>query len=171
MYGTVSYHLGIQSLGDTPLDTFECTSADEQYVLRIHLHEFLFRMLAASFRRHIHDVAFKEFQQSLLHTFSGNVPRDGRIVAFSGDLVNLVYEDYAALRKSDIVVGLLKQACEYALYILSYISRLCQHRGIDYRKRDFEQFGYGFGHKGLACTRRAYHQDIGFLQFEIVRTG
>ena len=67
VYGTVSYHLGIQSLGDTPLDTFECTSADEQYVLRIHLHEFLFRMLASSFRRHIHDVAFKEFQQSLLH--------------------------------------------------------------------------------------------------------
>ena len=67
---TETNYLCVQSLGDAPLDSLEGTTADEQDVLRVDMDELLIRMLAASFRLDIDDIAFEEFQHGLLDSLS-----------------------------------------------------------------------------------------------------
>ena len=65
-------------------------------------------MLAATFWRHVHIGALKEFQQALLHTFTAHVTCDGRVVGLASYLVDLVDKDNAPLRCLDIIVGHLE---------------------------------------------------------------
>ena len=125
-------------------------------------------MLAAALWRYIDDGTLEEFEHCLLHSLTGDVAGDGRIVALAGDLVYLVYEDNAPLRLLLIVVGLLKQTGKYALHVLAHITGLGEHGGIDYGERHVEESGYGPGQQGLAGTGRAHEQYIALLEFDSV---
>ena len=128
-------------------------------------------MLAASFRRYVNDIAFEEFQHSLLDTLAGHVARDGRIVALAGDLVNLVDEHDSPLGLRHIEISLLEKPREDALDILPDIAGLGQDSRVHNRERNVQKFGYRLGQQCLSGSGRTYQQDIRFLQFHaIVRT-
>ena len=103
-------------------------------------------MLPASLGRDIHHIPFKELKHGLLHPLSGNIPRDGRVVALAGDLVNLVYEDYSSFGQCHIIVSFLQKPCQDTLDIFSDISGLCEDRGIHNGERYIQQLGYSLGH-------------------------
>ena len=128
-------------------------------------------MLAASFRRYVNDIAFEEFQHSLLDTLAGHVARDGRIVALAGDLVNLVDEHDSPLGLRHIEISLLEKPREDALDILPDIAGLGQYGRVHDGERNVQKFGYRLGQQCLSGSGRTYQQDIRFLQFHaIVRT-
>ena len=125
-------------------------------------------MLAAAFRWDIDDIAFKEFQHSLLHTLSGNVPGNRRIVALAGDLVDLINEHYPPLCLGHVVISFLEEACQDAFHIFTHIAGLGEYRRVNYGERDSKHLGDSLGQKSLAGPGRTDEEDIGLLQFDSI---
>ena len=107
-----AYHLGVQALSYDALDAIECAAADEENMVGVDLYEALLRVLPSSLRRHVDNRAFKQFEQSLLNTFTRHVASDAGIISLARNLVNLVDEDYASFGLFDIVVACLQQSRE-----------------------------------------------------------
>src|SRR5690606_34324537 len=82
---------------DDLVEAGEGAAADEQDVGRVHLQEFLLRVLAATLRRHGGDRAFHDLQQRLLNALARNIAGDGGVVRLAADLVDFVDVDDAAL--------------------------------------------------------------------------
>ena len=125
-------------------------------------------MLSSTLWRYIYYAAFQQFKHCLLYSFSRYVPGDGGVVALAGNLVYLVYEDYAPLRKLNIVVALLQEAGNDGLHILSNVASLCEHSCIYYCKGNVQHFCYCLGKQCLAGAGWANKQHIGFLQQRVV---
>ena len=137
-----TYDLSIQTLCNLSLYTFKCSAADEEYVLGIHMKELLFRMFASSFRWYIYHSTFKQLEHCLLNALTRNVTGNRRIVTLARYLVYLIYEDNTSFSLRHIKICLLEQPCQYALHILSDISRLSKHCCINNRERNIEKFCY-----------------------------
>ena len=155
-------------LGYPPFYPLKSASANKEDILCVDLNELLLGMLASSLRRDIHHIALKQLQHGLLHTFARDIARNGRIVAFAGDLVYLVDEDYPPFRQSHIIVSLLKQTGQDTLDILSDISCLSEYSRIHYGERHIKKLCYGLCEQGLSRARRTYHQDVRLFQLQIL---
>jgi hypothetical protein len=142
-------------------------AADEQDVRRVHLQEFLLRMLAPALRRHRGDRALHDLQQRLLHALARHVAGDRGVVGLAGDLVDLVDIDDAALRAFDIVFAGLQQLEDDVLHILADIARLGQRRGIGHGEGHVEDARQRLRQQRLAGAGRADQQDVRFRQFDI----
>ena len=94
-----------QAALDDLVEAVESTTTDEQDVRRIDLDEFLMRMLAAALRRNRSHRTLEDLQQSLLDTLARYVARDGRILGFAGNLIDLIDIYDTALRPLDIIVS------------------------------------------------------------------
>ena len=125
-------------------------------------------MLSAALRRHAGDRAFDDLQKSLLHAFTGNVARDGHVLALSGDLVDLVDVNDAALRLFDVVIGVLNEFEENVLHVLSDVARLGQRGRIGRRERHVQDAREGAREQGLAAARRPEKQDIALFDLDVV---
>ena len=126
-------------------------------------------MLASALRRHIGYRPLQDFQQSLLHAFTGYVARDGGVLAFTGDLVDLINIDDAALGTFDIEIRCLYQSEKDIFHVLSYISRLGKGGGVRDGKGHAQGFGKRLREVRLADAGRTEQQDIGFLNFHILQ--
>src|SRR5690606_39194522 len=116
--GPVSDGLTIEAFADDSVDPVKSTTCYEQDILGIDFHELLVRMLAPTFRRNVHDSAFEQFEQCLLHAFTRHVTRDRRVVAFARDLVDFINEHDSALGFGYVIISGLKQTGQYAFDIL-----------------------------------------------------
>ena len=145
------------------LYAFKSTAAYEQDIVGVHGNHLLLGMFAAALRRDVHNAALYDFQKRLLHALARHVAGDGGIVALAGNLVYLVYEHDAALGALDIVVGILKQPGEDALYIFSHITRLGEDGGVHNGKRHVKHLGDGAGQQGLTCAGGTDQQNVGLL--------
>ena len=125
-------------------------------------------MLASTLGRHVHDRAFKELEQPLLHAFAAYVACNRGVVALAGDFVDFVDKNDAALGAGHVVVGHLKQACEEAFDILANIAGLGQNRGVDNRERHVEHPCDGFGQKGLARSGGPHEHYVALLDVDVV---
>src|SRR5712692_4680889 len=72
------------------LESFKCTSADEEDVLRIEADERLFRVFPSTLRGDSCHGAFEDLEQRLLHAFAGDIPRDRSAVALAGDFIDFI---------------------------------------------------------------------------------
>ena len=122
--------MGIHTLGNLPFDAVEGTTADKQDVPSIHMNIILIRMLTPTLGGHIHHCTFQQLQQSLLHTLTTHITSDRRIIALTGNLINLVDEYDATLGCLDVVIGHLKQTGQNTFHILAYITSLSEYRCI-----------------------------------------
>src|SRR3546814_16360110 len=80
----------LQPVANDLFQTCERAAADEEDVRRIHLQEFLLRMLAAALWRNAGGGAFHPLQQRLLNTLTRPVPATGgifRLAAARADIV------------------------------------------------------------------------------------
>lgn len=62
-------------------------------------------VLSAALGRYVGDGSLDDLQKRLLNALAAYVACDGGILAASGNLVDLVDVDYAALSRFDIVIG------------------------------------------------------------------
>src|SRR3546814_20560731 len=90
----------LQPVANDLFQTCERAAADEEDVRRIHLQEFLLRMLAAALWRNAGGGAFHQLQQSLLNTLTRHVAGNGGIFRLAADLVDLVDIDNAKIGRA-----------------------------------------------------------------------
>src|SRR5690606_3105453 len=139
-----------------------------QDVARVDLDVFLLRMLAAALRRHARNRALEDLQQRLLHTLTGYVARDRRVLGLARDLVDLVDVDDAALALRDVEVGSLEQADENVLDILADVARLGECRRVRDRERDLEHTRERLREQRLAHAGRSDQQDVRLVDLDVV---
>jgi len=65
---------------------------------------FLLWVLAPALWWHVYSGAFEQFEQGLLHTFTGNISCDARVVVFACDFIHLVDEYDPHLGALNVVV-------------------------------------------------------------------
>ena len=107
-------------------------------------------MLAAALRRDIADRAFQDLQQRLLHALAAHIAGDGRILAFAGDLVDLIDIDDADLCLLHVKIRRLDQFEQNVLHVLAHITGLGKGGGIRNGERHAQHLGQRLGQQGLA---------------------
>src|SRR5262245_32236119 len=104
-------------------ETDESSAANEKDLLGIDLDVLLVWMFAASLRRHIADGSFKNFQERLLHTLTGDVACNADILCLASDFVDLVNVNDAHFGALDVVVGILKKTQNNVFNVLADVAR------------------------------------------------
>ena len=145
----------------------KCATANEQDVRRIHLQEFLLRMLAPALRRHGSDRAFHDLEQRLLHPLPAHVARDGWVVRFAADLVHFINIDNAALGAFHIVIRSLQQLEDDVLHILTHIAGFGERGGIRHGEGHIKNAGQRLRQQRLARTGWPDQHDVGFGNLNI----
>ena len=128
-------------------------------------------MLPASLGRDINNRSFEQFQQTLLNSFARYITGDGRVIAFSGDLIYFINKDYPFFCCFNIIIGILKKPCEQTFYVFTHITCLRKYCRIDDSKRYMQHPGYRSCQECLPCTCLSNKDDIRFFNFNILRIG
>lgn len=144
----------------------EGAAHDEQDVRRVDLDELLVGMLAAALRRDRGRRALQDLEQRLLDALAAHVPRDRRVLALAGHLVDLVDVDDPGLGLLDVVVRGLDELQQDVLYVLADISRLRQRRRVGDGEGDIQHARQSLGEQGLSGARGAEEQDVGLRQLD-----
>ena len=105
-----AHALFVCALFDYLIKTVECAAADKEDIGRIDLYKLLMRVLASALGRNIGDSALKQLQKRLLHTFAGNIPRDGCILALASDLIDLININNTLFGTLNIKIGSLQKS-------------------------------------------------------------
>src|SRR5262249_47716013 len=117
-----AHHLLANSLLDDLVEPDKRAATNEKNLFGVDLDVFLVRMLASALRRNITGAAFQDFQQSLLHAFAGNIPRNGNVIGLAADLVDLVYINNPDLSTLHIVIGILKQSQNDVFDVFAHVA-------------------------------------------------
>src|ERR1700733_4978513 len=145
---------------DDSLETGKSPATNEQYVRRVALQEFLFRMRAPALWRNARNRTLHDLEQLLLHAFARDVAGDRWIVGLTADLVDLVDVDDSALRPLDVIVRSLQQFQNDVLDVLADIAGFGQSRRVGHCERHVEDAGKRLGEERLARTGRADQQNV-----------
>ena len=97
--------------------------------------------LPAALRRDVGDGAFQNLQQRLLDAFAADVPGDGGILRFPGDLVDFIDVDDAPFRGFDVVVRSLDQPHQDIFHVVAYVSGLGEGGGVGDGKGHVQDLG------------------------------
>ncbi len=119
----------------------------------------------------VHYGTFQQFEQTLLNSFTRHITGNRGVIAFSGNLVNLVNKHNAPFGSLYIVVGSLQKAGKYAFDILANVTSLSQDSSINDGKGNMKHAGNGTGKKSLTGTCFSHKQDIGFFDFHLIVSG
>ena len=111
-------------------------------------------MLAIALRRNVACRSFEDFQQCLLHAFTGDIARDGNVVGLATDLVDLIDVNDPDLGAFHVVIGVLEQSQDDVLNVFSDIAGFGQRCRIGDAKRDIENLGERLGEQRFARTGR-----------------
>ena len=104
------------------LKAYESSAANEKNLLGIDLDVLLVWVFAAALRRHIADGSFKNFQERLLHTLTGDVACNADILCLASDFVDLVNINDAHFGALDVVVGILEEPQNNVFNILANVA-------------------------------------------------
>ena len=100
-------------------------------------------MLTATLWWYVYNRAFEQFKQPLLYTFTADVASNGRIITFTGYLIDFVNEYDPSFGLFYIIVGNLQQTGEQAFDIFAHITCFGEDGSIDNGERNLEEFGDG----------------------------
>ena len=118
--------------------------------------------------------ALEDLEQRLLHTFTGDVTRDRRVLGLAGDLVDLVDVDDPGLGLLDVVVGRLDQLEEDVLDVFADVAGFGERGRVGDGERHLQHAGQRLREQRLATAGRADEQDVRLLQLDVgiaVRAG
>ena len=155
----------VEALSNFLLNAIECSTADEEDVVRVYVNVVLVRVFATTFWRNIDNASFEEFEHTLLHTFSAHITRDGWVVALTSNLVDFVNENDTALSFLHIEISHLEQTRENAFHVFAHVSCFGEDCCINNGERHFEEFCNSASQERLTRTRRADHHNVAFLNF------
>ena len=126
-------------------------------------------MLSASLGRNAGNGSLHDLKESLLNALSGDIPCDGDILAFLGNLVNLVNVYNTVLRTLHVIFRRLYQLEKDVFNILPYISRLGKSGCIRNGKGYIDNLGKRLRQICFSGTGGAYHDDIALLQLHVIQ--
>ena len=126
------------------------------------------RMLPTALRRYIGNRTLQNFEQRLLHAFSTDIARNGRILGASGNLVDLIHIDDTLLRLVNIPIRRLQQLEQNIFNVLTDIACFCQRSRVSDRERYIQNLRQRLRDQSLTGTGRPDHHDIALLQFYTV---
>ena len=98
--------------------------ANEQDVGCVDLNILLIGMLTSALRWHIANRTFQNFQQSLLHTFPGNISGDLNVLRLAPDLIDFIHIDDPAFSSFHIVVRILQKTQDNIFHVIANITGL-----------------------------------------------
>ena len=150
------------------VQTDKSPSADKQHVGGIDLNEFLVRVLATALGRNIGNGSFQNLQQGLLNTLTGDVPGDGWVFVFFGDLVDLIDVNDSLHAAVTVPSGRLQQFENDVFDIFSNIARLGQGGGVHNGKGNRKHAGQCLSQQGLARSGGSNQQHITLGQLNIL---
>ena len=169
LHGCVSHCFGIQPLSYLFFNPVKCATTDKKDILCIDRDHFLIGMLSSPLRWNIYDGSLEQLKEALLYSFPGNITGNGRIVALARYLVNLIDENNPLFSCLDIVISNLQEPGKYAFNVLAYVAGFGKYRGIYDGEGNMQHFGDGSCQECFACTGLSYQDNIGFLNFNLVR--
>ena len=143
------------------LDARESAGSDEEDAGGVDLQELLVGVLASARRRHGGDRALDDLQEGLLHALARHVACNGGVLSLAADLVDLVDVDDALLGLLNIAVGLLDEAQENVLHVLTHVTSLGQGGRVHDRERHVEEAGEAARQVRLTRARGAQQEDVG----------
>jgi hypothetical protein len=73
-------------------------------------------------RRNIANGTFQDFQERLLHTFTGNIARERNVLGLARDLVDFIDVNDAALSAFDVVISVLQQPQNNVLHVFADVA-------------------------------------------------
>ena len=155
----------VEALSNFLLNAIECSTADEEDVVRVYVNVVLVRMFATTFGGNIDNASFEEFKHTLLHSFSAHIARDGWVVALTRNLIDFVNENDTALSFFHIEIGHLEQTREYAFHVFAHVSCFGEDCCIYNGERNLEELGNGASQERLTRTRGADHHNVALLNF------
>ena len=158
----------VEALSNFLLNAIECTTADEENVVRVYVNVVLVRVFAATFGRNIDNASFQEFKHTLLHTFSAHITRDGWVVALTRNLVDFVNENDTALSFLHIEISHLKQTRENAFHVFAHVSCFGEDCSVNDGERHFEELGNGACQECFTRSSRADHHNVALLNLYLV---
>src|SRR5256885_2782801 len=150
------------------LQAVERSSADEQDVGGVHLHEVLVGMLAPALWGHGRDRPFDQLEERLLHALAGHVPRDRGVAGLHQDLSDLVDVDDAALRLVDVVVAVLEELLDDVLHVLADVARLGERGRVGDHERDVQEARHRLREQRLARSGGTDEEDVRFGELDLV---
>src|SRR2546422_11451909 len=124
-------------------------------------------MFSAPLRGNVGDRALQHLEQSLLHTFAGNIARNRGVFVLPADLVDLVDINDSGLSAFHIAAGILNQPENNVFNIFTDVTGLSKRRGIHYRKRNAEQPPEALREERLTRAGWSNQQDVGFLKLDV----
>src|SRR5690606_38945048 len=158
----------VQPVGNDARNTFEGATTDKQDVFGIDRDHLLVRVFPSALRWNVDGRALKQLEECLLDPFTADITGDGRVVGFSGNLVDLVYVYDAAFGCLNVVVGSLQQACQYAFHIFPDIAGFREYGGVGNTKGNLQKAGQRTGEVCFPRPGVANHNDIGLFDDHIV---
>ena len=133
--------------------------------------KLLLRVLAPAGGRDARDSALEDLEQRLLHTFAGDIARDGEVLGLAGDLVDLIHVDDTDLRAVDIAVCRGDELEQDVLNVLAHITGLGEGRGVGDGEGNLEHAGQRLREQRLAGARGAEEQDVALGKLDILVDG
>ena len=118
-------------------------------------------VLTSARGRHGGDRALDNLQEGLLHALARHVAGNGGVLGLAADLVDLVDVDNALLGLLDVAVGLLDEAQENVLHVLTHVTSLGQGGRVHDCEGHVEKAGEAARQVGLTRTRGAQQEDVG----------
>src|SRR5579884_3253839 len=151
--------MAAESLLDDLVQALEGAAANKEDIRSVDLDEVLVRVLATALRRHVGDCSLDDFEQRLLYALARYVARDGWVIRFTRDFVDLIDIDDAALGPRHIEIGGLDEAQENVFDILTDVASLRQRGGVGDAEGDIQNFCQRLRQQGLAAAGGADEQD------------
>ena len=119
-------------------------------------------MLSAAVRRNVRESSLDDLQQRLLYALTADIAGDGRIFALTGDLIDLIDIDDAALGTFNIVICRLYELEKDVFHIFTDVARLCQRGRVGDGEGNIQRSGKRLRKQRLAHTRRSEQKHVAF---------
>ncbi len=103
-----------------------------------------------------------------MHPLARHIARDGGVIGFTGDFIDFVDVDDAALGGFDVHVGGLDDAQQDVLHILADIARFGERGRVGDGEWHIQDTRQRLRQQRLAAACGTNQQDVALLQFDLV---
>lgn len=111
-------------------------------------------MFAAALRRNIGNRSFDNLQQCLLNALARNIAGNRRPVGFTGNLIDFININDAALRFFNIIIRSLHQFQDNIFDVFADIAGFGQRRRVRNGKRHIQNFSQRLRQQGFTAAGR-----------------
>ena len=126
-------------------------------------------MLSSALRWNVSHGTLKDLEECLLNTLARNVAGDRAVFALTGDLVDLIDIDYAALCKLNVEVCRLNKAEKNILNVLANVTRFCERGSVGNSEGNLKSLCQSLRKVSLTDTGGTEQKNVALLKLDFAR--